>query len=120
MKRAAIFVLLLSVGAVAFARQKSAETYPEHGTVVAVQARTKSPGMLLRPGGGLTVTIRRGSYRIETKDVFYEFEEHGRHRSLSINEKIDFRIHGHSAFVEEPNGKEKKSRIIGEEARQAK
>lgn len=102
------------------AAQKGSKNYPEHGRVIGVQTRTKSPGMDLRPGGGLTLTIRRGSYRIETKDAFYEFEEHSRHPTLPLNQEISFRIKGGNAYVELAKGKEKKYKIIGEGSRSAR
>lgn len=120
MKSTAALTVLLFLSLPAAAHRRSAKSYPLHGVVVAVQARRVRPGMLLGPGGGLSVAIRRGSYRIETKDAFYEFEEHGKHPSLSLNEKIAFRVRKDNAYVLEPNGKEKKYRIIGEESKPPK
>lgn len=117
MKCAALILCVLCFVLPSSAHQKDTKTYPEHGIVVAIRDRNVKPGMIL--GGGLTVAIQRGSYRVETKEAFYEFEERGKHPTLSLNQKIDFRVDHGNAYVEEPKGKEKRYKIIGEESRRS-
>lgn len=100
----------------AAAAQKPDGTYPEHGTVVAIHGRTKSVGMVV--GGGANhpvVAIQRGSSRIATKTRFYDLEDRGKRSDFSVGQEIDFRVTKNAVFVKEPNGKEKKYRIVGEE-----
>jgi hypothetical protein len=114
----ASFVLF---AATAFAKDKTPKTYAEHGTVVSVQARGVSSGMILAPGQGFPmIGISPATYRVETTERVYTLSDRSRKPSLAVGQIVEFRIEKDTAWVKQENGKERKYRIMGVELRTEK
>jgi hypothetical protein len=109
-----ILAFLLLAG-VASAQDKPAKSYPEHGTVVAIRARTVSPGMILGPSHTVTTSVSPGTYRIETDAQFYELSDRSKKPTMALGQVIDFRIEKGNAYVRNAKGKEDQYHIVGQE-----
>lgn len=112
MKQVILFALVLA--SITTAQSKPARTYPEHGTVVSIRARTVSPVTVLGTGHAPTVSAAPEAYRIETDTQFYELAEPSKTSTMIVGQMVEFRIEKGYAYVRNAKGKENRYHIVGQ------
>jgi len=114
-----VSVLSLFLAASSPAQSEQPSAYPERGTVTAMTARSVSPGMVLGPNQGITASVSRRGYRIETDKEVYIVSERSRKQTMTLGQMIEFRIAKGYLYTPNVKGKENKYRVIGEQMRSA-
>ena len=118
MKRFTLCALLLA--SITTAQSKPPRTYPEHGTVGSIRARTLSPVTVLGTGHTVTASASPETYRIETDTQFYGSSEPGKTSTMIVGQMIEFRIENGYAYVRNAKGKENRYHIVGQDLKPAK
>ena len=86
-------VFALVAGRAAAQNEPKQTLYPQHGEVISSRIEGEAVG-----SAGVVGTLKRWVYRVDCGEQYYELQGKGK-QSLTIGQKIDFRIEKGKAFL---------------------
>ena len=108
MKLRIVGVMLLSLLAIGLKAQNDPKPalFPQHGEVISSRIRTETWG-----SKAAVATYKKWIYRVDSGELYFELEG-GRKPTLTIGQRIDFRIEKEKVFLQ-GDKKGKSYRLVG-------